>query len=168
MKKLLLGLLVFGFATQLMFSQVEKLPEVYIAVNYKYLNAIDAENQDADRVVKELEEEVAFYNLKESDLFRDEYSTYYVTFYIPEGKIVAAYNKDGKIIRTFEKFKNVKLPRVVIESIASTYPNWSIVEDVYKVNYHDLSGNVKKQYKVKLTNKNKKITVKVDDKGEIL
>ena len=52
MKKLWIGLLVFGFATQLMFSQIEKLPEINITVNYKYLNSINAENQDVDLRVK--------------------------------------------------------------------------------------------------------------------
>ena len=79
MKKLMLGLLVFGFTTQFMFSQVVKLPEIDITVNYKYLNSIDAENQDIDLSVKNLEEEVAFFNLKESDFYRDEYQTYYVS-----------------------------------------------------------------------------------------
>ena len=166
MKKLWIGLLVFGFATQLMFSQIEKLPEINITVNYKYLNSIDAENQDVDLRVKSLEEDVAFYNLKESDFYKDEYTTYYVSFYIPQGKIVAAYDKDGKIIRTIERFKNIKLPKAVVASIIEEYPKWSIMGDAYKVEYHDGMGVAKKQYKVKLEKNNKKMTVKVNEKGE--
>ena len=166
MKKLFIGLLVFGFATQLMFSQIEKLPEVDITVNYKYLNSINAENQDIDLSVKLLEEEVAFYNLKESELYKDEYETYYVSFYIPQGKIVAAYNRDGKILRTIERFENIKLPDAVVASILEKYPNWSIKGDAYKVDYRDKSGIAKKQYKVNLQKNGKNIKVKINDKGE--
>ena len=98
MKKSLIGLLVFGLATQFMFSQVVKpieLSEVNVSVNYKYLDAIDS--KEVAVPVKMLEEKVSYYNLKESDLYSDEYDTYQVSFFIPEGRIVAAYDSDGKI-----------------------------------------------------------------------
>ena len=166
MKKLFIGLLVFGFATQLMFSQIEKLPEVDITVNYKYLNSINAENQDVDLAVKELEEEVAFYNVKETDLYKDEYETYYVTFYIPQGQIVAAYDRDGKIIRTIERFENIKLPKLVVLALVDKYPDYQIKGDVYKVDYNDRNGIAAKQYKVNLENNGKTIKVKINEKGE--
>lgn len=169
MKKSLIGLLVFGLATQFMFSQVVKpieLSEVNVSVNYKYLDAIDS--KEVAVPVKMLEEKVAYYNLKESDLYSDEYDTYQVSFFIPEGRIVAAYDSDGKILRTIERFKNVKLPRSVIVSVTKNYPKWKIVEDAYKVDYYGKSGIAKKQYKVKLKNRDKKMTVKLDEDGEFL
>lgn len=169
MKKSLIGLLVFGLATQFMFSQVVKpieLSEVNVSVNYKYLDAIDS--KEVAVPVKMLEEKVSYYNLKESDLYSDEYDTYQVSFFIPEGRIVAAYDSDGKILRTIERFKNVKLPRSVIVSVTKNYPKWKIVEDAYKVDYYGKSGIAKKQYKVKLKNRDKKMTVKLDEDGEFL
>jgi hypothetical protein len=169
MKKLMLGLLVFGFATQLMFSQEVKpieLSEVNVSVNYKYLDAIDS--KEVAVPVKMLEEKVAYYNLKESDLYSDEYDTYQVSFFIPEGRIVAAYDSDGKILRTIERFKNIQLPRSVIVSVSKNYPKWKIVEDVYKVDYYGKSGIAKKQYKIKLKKRDKKMIVKVDEDGEFL
>ena len=169
MKKLITGLLIFGLATQFMYSQVVKpieLSEVNVSVNYKYLDAID--NKEVAVPVRMLEEKVAFFNLKESDLYSDEYDTYQVSFYIPEGRIVAAYDSDGKILRTIERFKNVKLPKTVSKAITKRFPNWAIVEDAYKVNYYGLSGIAQKQYKVKLKNKDKKMVVKVDEDGEFL
>ncbi len=169
MKKLLLGLFVFGLATQFMFSQVVKpieLSEVNVTVNYKYLDAIDS--KEVAVPVKMLEQEVAYFNLKESDLYSDEYDTYQVSFFIPQGRIVAAYDSDGKILRTIERFKNIKLPRSVIVSITKNYPKWKIVEDAYKVDYYGKSGIAKKQYKIKLKNRDKKMTVKVDEDGEFL
>ncbi len=166
MKKLMLGLLVFGLTTQFMNSQEIELSEVRIDVNYKYLDAIDS--KEVALSVRKLEEEVAFYNLKESDLYNDEYETYKVSFYIPKGMIIAAYDKNGKITRTIERFKNVKLPKSISETIMSQYPNWSFVEDTYKVDYYGKSGIAKKQYKVKLKNKDKKMIVKINDEGEFL
>ena len=66
------------------------------------------------------------------------------------------------------KFKNIKLPKLVTLSIVEKYPEWLIGDDAYKVEYHDESGIAKKQYKVKLKNMKKRMTVKIDDKGEFL
>jgi len=162
----MIGLLVFGLTTQFMFSQIIELSEVVVSVNYKYLNAID--NEVTPVSVKMLQEKVALYDVKKSELYRDEYDTYTVSFFIPDGRIVAAYDSDGKIIRTIEKFKNVKLPYDVSKAIIKRFPNWKMVKDVYRVNYHDKSGITKNQYKVKLENGDKTMTVKVNEKGDFL
>ncbi len=166
MKKLLIGLLALGFTTQFMFSQEIELSEVYLDVNYQYLDAIASE--DVAESVQMLEKEVAYYDLKESDLYNNEYDKYRVSFFIPEGHIIAAYNKVGKIIRTTERFKNIKLPKTILRSILEQYPNWEIVEDAYEVDYTDKSGIARKQYKVKLMNGKKKIVEKFDENGEYL
>ena len=166
MKKLIIGLLVFGLTTQFMFSQIIKLSEVVVSVNYKYLNATD--NKETAIPVKMLQEKVALYDVKKSELYSDEYDTYTVSFYIPDGKIVVAYDSNGKIIRTIEKFKNVKLPYSVTKAIVKRFPNWKMVKDVYKVNYHGMSGITKNEYKVKLENGDKTMTVKINDNGEFL
>ncbi len=164
MKNLINSILVLIFSSQV-FAQVIQLPEVVItAVNYKYLNAVDSDQNDLS--VQSLEEKVALYDIKSQDFYNDDYGTYFVSFYIPDGKILAAYDKDGKLIRTIEKFKNVKLPTNVREAIAERFPNWSMVSDVYKVNYHKNNETVKKEYKVRLSNGDKTMKVKIDDTGE--
>ncbi len=166
MKKLILSLLLLGWATQ-MFAQITELPEVVItAVNYKYLNSVDAD--DVAEPVKLLQEQVALYDLKNSDLYSDEYESYYVTFFIPEGKIVAAYDTDGKVIRTIEKFKNIKLPVAVSQSISRRFPNWTLAKDVYMVNYHKDAGVTKMQYKIRLENGKESLNVKVDSDGNFM
>ena len=161
MKKPILIILLLALSSQV-YSQVTELKEVVItAVNYKYLNSVDS--KDSDVSVQLLQEQVAMHNLKDSNLYNDEYDTYYVTFFIPDGKILAAYGKDGKLIRTIEKFKNVKLPIKVRDAIAKRFPNWRMVEDAYRVNYH--KGVAKKQYKVTLKNGDETMKVKLDEKG---
>lgn len=167
MKKLLIGLLVFGFAFQ-SFAQIrtEKLSEVVIsATNYKYLNKVGLENADVD--VALLEQKVASFDLKNAEFYSDEYDTYNVDFYIPDGRILAAYDNDGNLLRTVEKFTDVTLPREVIESVAKQYPNWTFKKDVYLVSYHE-SGKITKKYKITLENGDQRIRIKTDAEGNFL
>ncbi|NNL16691.1 MAG: nicotinate-nucleotide adenylyltransferase [Flavobacteriaceae bacterium] len=165
MKKLVLGLLFFGLTTQI-YSQTIELSEVDVSLNYQYLDAINAD--EAAVPVKVLIDQAVNYNPNKNDLFDDEFDSYRVSFHIPEGKIVAAYDKDGKIIKTIEKYKNVRLPLIVLESVAEKYPQWAVVEDVYEVNYHCNKGVVKKQYKIKLKNEDKIVTIKTDAEGNFI
>lgn len=166
MKKLLLGLFIFGLTTQIQAQTIE-LPETEITVNYKYLDAVDGDNMPAR--VKKLEKDVSDYRIaNRQDLYDDEYDTYSVSFFVPEGKIVAAYDKNGKIVRTIEKYNNVRLPLEVTRVIAEKYPNWAIVEDVYLVTYHCKKDALKQVYKVKLKNNDEIIKIKTNEKGEFL
>ena len=165
MKKLILGLIIFGLTTQIT-AQVIELSEVDVSLNYQYLDAVNAD--EAAVPVKYLTNEVVNYETNSEDLYDDEFDTYKVSFYIPEGKIVAAYDKDGKIVRTIEKYKNVRLPQSVLEAVAEKYPKYAVVEDVYEVKYHCDKGIVKKQYKIKLKNNDKVVTVKTDADGNFI
>jgi len=165
MKKIFLTLISIGLAGQF-YAQDIKLPEVVIsAVNYKYLNAVNSE--DSDMIVKQLQQKVALYNVKESDLYQDEYDYYTVEFYIPDGRIVAAYDRDGKIIRTIEKFESVKLPKDVRDAVFNKFPNWTLDKDVYYVNYNT-NMTPKKVYKMKLRNGGEVIRIKIDAEGNFL
>ena len=165
MKKLIFGLLCFiGLTTQLL-AQITQLPEIEItAVNYKYLNAVDSDNLDMN--VKMLEEKVAMYDIKSSELYRDDFDTYEVSFYIPDGKIVAAYDKNGKIIETIEKFKNVKLPENIRNAVFKRFPNWTLYKDAYLVTYNN--DNNKKVYKVMIENGDKRMRLKINADGDFL
>jgi hypothetical protein len=164
MKRSIFILLLLFISSQVK-AQVIELPEVVItAVNYKYLNAVDSESTALS--VQMLQDKVAMFDLKSSEIYNDEYDTYYVSFFIPEGKILAAYDSNGRIIRTIERFNNVRLPEHIQNAIAERFPNWVFLSDVYKVNFH--GTNAKIQYKVKLKNGDKIVRVKLDEKGEFM
>ncbi len=168
MKKLLIILFIFGLTSEL-FAQdpVEQLSEVIIvARNYKYLNKTD--NSEASIPVKMLQRRVASYDVKVSDYYDDEYDYYTVSFFIPDGKIVAVYDKDGGIIRTIEKFKNVALPKAVTNAIAKRFPRWNMAKDVYLLKFSGQKESAKKRYKVTLENGNKRMKVKLDGDGNFL
>lgn len=166
MKNLFLITLLLSFTSNL-FAQITELPEVVItAVNYKYLNSLDTE--DTAESVKMLHEKVALYDLKGSDLYEDTYDTYYMTFFIPEGKIAAAYDVNGKVVRTIEKFKDIKLPISVRDAVAKRFPNWAIEKNIYRVNYHNTKGIGKQQYQITLSNGDKTMRVKTDVEGNFI
>ena len=159
---------VVGFVTQQYAQnlQTEQLNEVFIvATNYKYLDNTNAE--DVAVPVKELQRIAATYNVKSLDIYEDDYDYYEISFVIPEGKILASYDKEGKILRTAEKFKQVDLPIPVMKTIIKRFPNWSITKNIYRVFYHETDG-VKKRYKLTLENGDQRMKVKIDDTGSFL
>ena len=168
MKKFILSLLAIGLVSQVysQITKVEELSEVVVtAVNYKYLNQTD--NKVAAVPVQMLQRKVAAYDVTTKDYYQDDYEYYTVEFYIPDGKIVAAYDADGKILRTIEKFKDIKLPDAVSKALLERFPNWDIVSDVYRVTYTDKMG-AKKQFKLKLQNGERTMKVKMNEDGEFL
>jgi hypothetical protein len=168
MKNFLLGLLALGLTTQFYAQVIEDgmLPEVEVrATNYKYLNAVD--NTEAAVPVQLLEKKVAQFDIKSSDFYEDGSDFYRVYFYIPEGKIVAAYDRDGKILYTIERFKNVALPNSVTDAIGEKFPGWKISKDIYRVSYTQKDGAIRR-YKVVLDNGVETVRVKVDETGTFL
>jgi len=166
MKKIFLGLFVFGLTIQ-SFAQIVELPEVEIvAVNYKYLDNVG--EPDAAQPVKLLQREVAAFDLKNSEYYEDQYDDYFISFYIPAGKILASYDKEGNVLRTVEKYKNIALPPAVSESIVKNYTGWTIAENAYLVNYHDKKGVTKKEYKILLEKEGQRMRIKTDENGNIL
>jgi hypothetical protein len=168
MKRVFLLLVTLGFVTPFLAQEIgtEELSEVVVKpVNYKYLNQI---NHKADPVpVRLLQKEAAGYIVQDQDFYQDDYSHYTVSFYIPEGKLVAVYDHEGVILRTIERFKNVDVPRAVVRSLKNSYPDWELLSDVYFVTYNQREGAVKR-YKLKLRKGEKIIRLKMDEQGQIL
>ncbi|MBL0741024.1 nicotinate-nucleotide adenylyltransferase [Chryseolinea lacunae] len=146
----------------------ETLPEITVTeARYKYLNAVNPE--DAAQPVNMLEHYAAAYDLKGAEFYEDEYDNYIVSFFIPNGKILAFYDKDGKLLRTAERFKNTAVPLQISKAVAKKFPNWTISRDVYVVTYHANSGSANKQiYKLMLENSGKRMRVKLNSEAEFL
>lgn len=169
MKKLVLGILGIGLAFPMtaQIVRTEQLSEVTVyATNYKYLNSVGS-FEPAAIPVQLLERKVASFDLMDSDFYNDEYDLYRISFYIPQGKILAAYDANGKIMRTVERFENVALPVSVRDAVAERFPGWTVSKDVYAVSFHQEKG-VTKTYKLVLVNGDQKIRVKLDDTGVFL
>jgi len=142
----------------------EVLPEVtVVATNYKYLKSVGG--KEVAQPVQMLQRQAAAYDVKKSEYYEDDYDAYFVSFIIPEGQILAAYDRNGKLIRTAEKYDNIKLPSAVTSAVANRFPNWRISKDVYQVTYYEDKG-AQKKYKLLLENGNKRMKVKVGETGE--
>lgn len=164
MKKFLFGFLIIGLViNSYAQEEVVKLKEVALkAVNYKYLDDVKYEN--APFSMEMLQEKVASYDLKDSDVYSDVYDTYEISFHIPNGYILAAYDKDGKLLRTVEKFKDVTLPTAVTNSVSKKYPGWVFKKDAYLVNYYD-DKDVVKKFKITLLKGNDRKRITIDENG---
>jgi hypothetical protein len=147
------------------FAQV-LLPEVVVpSKRYKYLSSVD--HKELGEPIKILEYNAAAFDVKNSAFYEDEYDEYFISFYLPNGYILATYDKDGKLLRTAERYKNVALPAAVSKSLIQAYPDWSVPKDVYLVNYEEQKGSTK-IWKLILTKEDKRIRVKLNDRGEFI
>lgn len=166
MKKIISGLFIFGLTTQLFAQDPIQLDEVILVnTNYKYLSSTNA--KDLPIEVDRLQVQAGTFDIKTMDIYEDEYDFYDVYFIIPEGKILATYDKEGNILRTAEKYKNLDLPKPILQSIEKRFPNWNVTKDVYLVKYRESEGS-KLTYKITLENGNKRIKVKLDEQGKFL
>ena len=158
------SLLIFVFSMLLQAKSQETLPEVkVISLNYKYYKSVT--DTSAAQPVRMLEKMAASYDLKSADFYEEESDSYFVSFYIPQGQVLAFYDKDGKVVRTVEKFKDVALPKLVRDAVANRFPGWIILKDVYLVHYFSSSEKATKLYKLVLENGQKRMRVKLDNNG---
>jgi len=158
------GVITLAFTAQ-SFAQ-QTLPEVTVlSRNYKYLKSVNS--SEAAPSVQLLERKAAVYDVKSSEYFEDDYDSYYITFYMPQGYVLAVYDSTGKLLRTAERFKNVAVPAVVRTAVSERFPNWGITEGVYRVSYVT-DGAPRMDYKLVLQNGNKRMRVKMNEKGEFL
>ena len=174
MKTLLVGLLFVGF-TSLAFAQSNgevqevKLAAVVISpLNVSYLNNV--QDKSTPEVVRQLENKAARFDITESPVFDKNFEAYEVIFKessTKEGLIVATYDNEGKILKSYEKFNNVTLPPTVRNAVYKQYPGWSIQSDTYLVSYYS-NKNVKKEYKLKIRKDIKKKTLKIDTDGNMI
>jgi hypothetical protein len=81
--------------------------------------------------------------------------------------MVVAYDQDGVIIKTIERFKNYQLPDDVQLALKEKYPDWIVVKDLFLVTYSEKRG-AKKLYKIKLKNGEEIARVQLDARGNFL
>lgn len=166
MKKIVLIALLIGFIVPMTAQDPVQLDEIFVkATNYKYLSAVD--NSKAPIPIWSVEKEAAMFDVTDSDVFLDNYNTYQVTFRIPDGVLVAAYDQNGEIIKTIERYKNYQMPEEVRLAIKERYPKWEVVKDVFKVTYSQKRG-ADKEYKIKLKNGDEIIRVTIDPQGNFM
>lgn len=96
------------------------------------------------------------------------YDDYTVMFKGKTSKIMATYNKEGKLISTVDHFKDKMAPAVVRNAIANVYPDWVILTGYKKFTSFTKDGSLKgEKFKITIENGDKKRKVFADKAGNI-
>lgn len=92
------------------------------------------------------------------------YDSYHITFTSGQGYLKADYDKDGNLVRTYQKFKDILLPLDVRRDLYNATKGWTMTGNKYIASGRgDLLE--KEMYTVKLENGNRKQTVKLDPRS---
>ncbi|MBJ7879953.1 hypothetical protein [Gelidibacter salicanalis] len=173
MKKMLIGVVILGLtnlvqsqSTETSISRV-KLKEVLISPikNTSYYDAVY--DPYAAKEVRDLETVVAKYDISVSEISGKKFNSYTVMFSNNIGKIITIYDKDGVLLKSVEKFKNVRLPEKVRVSLSSKYPGWRLDQTVFRVKYANNKG-VDRAYHLQIKKGKEKLNLKVTCEGHIL
>ncbi|MEO9891349.1 hypothetical protein [Aurantibacter sp.] len=132
-------------------------------VNENYLNKVKV-GEIASRVIS-LQNTVAQFNPLESSLYKSKKC--YITFKREKGKIVANFDRNGKLLNSYERFENVIFPKSVQKAIYKEYPGWYMLNNIYIIDYTH-NKEVKKMYKVRIGNGLSKKNIKLDEVGNYL
>lgn len=167
MKNFLFILFIMGLTIPV-FGQETGVFEIEIEpVSYKYLDKEDGTAEPA-QPLRLLQKDQTIFNLRSSDLYQDQYPYYFLSFHIPEGKILASYDKDDNFLRTVERLKNTEIPPVIAQAIVQKYPRWTVSENVYLVNHHDNGEIKRKEYKFLLEKGNLRMRIRTDENGNFI
>lgn len=171
MKKVTIGVIMLGFAT-LSFSQsTTSIKEVELTnvdvtlKNSAYQQKVSSENLPS--VVGELQGKASRFDIKKSTFFDNKSTDFEIYFVAKNGELTATYDRNGKIIKTYERFKNLTFPSEIRNAIYSQYPNWTIYKDTYTVTY-DQNKGVNKVYMAQIKKNGKRTKVKYDALGQKL
>ena len=169
MKKFVIGIFVLGVLSTV-FSQdpeykaqvIELEGVVLKPPNFEYLASVQSKHTPA--TVKVLERKAAYYDLKESPVYDDSYDTYEVFFSHSDGRVIATYNKEGQILKSYEKFKDIPIPVPIRNTVQMTYPDWTISKHTYVVSYYR-NKSIEKIYHFQIRKDGEKKNLKMEWKG---
>lgn len=174
MKKFVIGLILLGLASQ-GFSQEEEtegsfkkvlLTGVTVSpiINREYLDKVQ-EGVYSPKVL-DLENVVARYDVTMSPIYKETANGYKLSFKQPKARIIASFDKNGSLLWTFEKFKDIACPENVRNTLFKEYAEWKMMGNAYFVHYSK-DGELRKVYKIALEKGDNKQFIKLDSDGEI-
>ncbi len=155
---MLISAISIGFAQEK--EQTIELEGVTLSpLNMDYLYTVVDKNMPLS--VQKLERRVALFDITELDIYNGDFEAYEVFFEQHNGSIIATYDAKGKIMESYEKFRDITLPLPIREYIAERNPGWQIHKDVYIVSYFD-DKDVSKVARVQLVKDGLKKNLKIN------
>ncbi len=131
-------------------------------INRNYLaNVLE---DDIANSIRELEIKAAQHDVSNSYKFDGRDEAFKVWHVGSEGYIGAYYDKEGVILSTVEKYKNVRLPKHIRNAVSVEFPDWLVDQSHYTV-YYDRGKSSDKTYKVLLRKGNNTRKLKLDSEG---
>ena len=116
--------------------------------------------------VSALEKRVSRFDVTSVPEYNGKSKPFEVKFKTGKGFIKVLYDKDGRILKTEEKFKDVKLPNVVRDNIFKKYINCTLLGSNYLVYYN--GQTVKKIYRVTVSKDGSKKKIKINANGDFI
>lgn len=173
MKKLILGFCFLGLTTSSFAQKVlyevklkkEKVPAEIIAAKEKDFKNYDVTEYDAVPVTMIDDDMVV---TQDKDFDPGNYKTYQIKMLGKEAELDAYYNKDGKLISTYENIKDKELPEVIDRAIFKKFPHAQIVADRYVSERFLQNGSSKVRYHVKVKNDGRTYHLDIDGNGNVL
>ena len=99
-----------------------------------------------------------------AELENENYDSYLVTFKSGNGHLSADFDKDGNLVKTFQKFEDIVLPLDVRREVYISNKGWTMTSNKYIASGRgDLLE--KEMYKIKLENGNQKRNIKLDPRS---
>ncbi len=142
--------------------ETEGLPGMVIKTNGK-VSYVYLTDKHPDAAVRELQKKFVEYSIP---INNGENPIYRLNLESKKGSILAFYSEDQKLISVDEKYKNVKLPTIVMHSILKELPGWAVTDDTYF--YSQKNGIVtKKEYKIKIEKEDRTRNIVVYADGQI-
>ena len=170
MKNFLFSLFIIG-STISSFAQEIATLDVRIAPSfYKYIEKDQNDDPEVNPAepVKLFQQRSSIFTLENSKYYDDEYEYYFLSFYIPEGKILASFDSEDNILRSVEKLKNTEIPPIIANAIVQRYPGWVVSDNIYLVNHHDNEEIIKKEYKILLEKGHLRRRVYTNENGDFI
>ncbi|MCH4553470.1 hypothetical protein [Aestuariibaculum lutulentum] len=137
-------------------------------LNDEYYNAV-AVSADCERI-NALETLVANFDITKHQFYNERSNRFEIGFKEGDdksGQITAVFDAEGNLIKSFERFKDIRLPRVVLDAINDEYPGAIIKTNTYIVSYNEDSGT-NKIYKVKIDANGNKKSLKINSNGKFI
>ena len=87
--------------------------------------------------------------------------SYQVSLVTRKGALKVDFDKEGNVVKTYQRFRNVKLPNDLSHEIYRDYKGWTIVKNLYVAK--GKNGSIDKEfYRLRLENGNKTQNIKID------
>lgn len=114
-------------------------------LNTSYLNSMSQSMTSPEAIY--LEEIAARYDAKKAITFDQRKEPFTTVFKSDKGEIEITYDQEGKVVSSYERFRNISLPSNIKKALYHRYKEWKVVANKYDVIYKN-EKVVKKTYEL--------------------